>query len=213
MQHVLVKAAFAAGLTIASTMTASADGMEQNTTVHHFEDQSVVENAGASLTRMDHGVSVKVNTNTLTPGDAVTLWYVVFNTPGGCSDACGEDDVFNLDAVGKFIENADGSPPFNWDAHKEIGFSLLRADGVIIDTDGTADFRGHLPVGDTTEALLGDGLLDAMKAEVHVVVRSHQQVQPGLSSEMTNTINGGCDANWPNAPCTDLQFAVFMPAM
>ena len=212
MLYTFQKAAFAVGIICATSLTASADTVEQNTTVHHFEDQSVIDHADAKLTRMDHGVSVRLHTHELTPGDAVTLWYVVFNTPAGCAGACGEDDVFHMDAEGKFVENGDGTPPFNLDAHEKTGLSILRADGVIIDADGKAEFRGHLPVGDVTEAIIGDGLLDTLNAEVHVVVRSHQQVQPGIASEMITSINGGCNSEWPNAPCADLQFAVFMPA-
>jgi len=212
MIHSFQKVAFAVYFVCASTLAASAGVVEQETTVHQFDDQSIIDHADAKLTRMDHGVSVRLHTHDLTPGDAVTLWYVVFNTPAGCADGCGEDDVFNLDAEGKFVENGDGTPPFNWDAHEKIGLSVLRADGVIIDADGKAEFRGHLPIGDVTEAIIGDGLLDALKAEVHVVVRSHQQVQPGIATDMISAINGGCDADWPNAPCEDVQFAVFMPA-
>jgi hypothetical protein len=197
-----------AGLLAAS----AADHNVQSETMHHFEDQSVIDGAAATLARNDHGVFMSVDTVGLTPGHAVTMWYVVFNDPDRCSgEGCGEDDVFNLDADGKFIDNADGSPPMNMDAIKDIGISVLRADGLIIDADGRAQFRGHLPVGDKAEAVFGPGLLDAQRAEVHAVVRSHMQAIPGQANAMVNSMNGGCDETWPNAPCTDLQYAVFKP--
>ena len=74
MLHTFPKAAFAVGIICATSLTANADTVEQNTTVHHFEDQSVIDHADAKLTRMDHGVSVRLHTHELTPGDAVTLW-------------------------------------------------------------------------------------------------------------------------------------------
>jgi hypothetical protein len=43
----------------------------------------------------------------------------------------------------------------------------------MIDVDGKAEFRGRLRVGDVTEAILGDGLLDPFNAEVQAIVGSH----------------------------------------
>jgi hypothetical protein len=90
---------------------------------------------------------------------------------------------------------------------------LLRADGLIVGNDGTAEFRGHLPVGDTTEAVAGPGLLDSMKAEVHAVLRDHMEPKSGMMSEMLNSMNGGCSEVFPGDPCFDPQFAVFKPAI
>jgi hypothetical protein len=182
--------------------------------MHRFADQSVVADAEATLTRLENGVYMTVNTNELTPGHAVTAWFVVFNKPEDCSGGeCGEDDIFNLDVSGNFIENEDGSPPMNMDGIETASISLHRADGMIIDSGGKAEFRGHLPIGDTTEAVFGPGLIDPSKAEIHAVIRSHQEAIPGETNEMINSMNGGCAEEWPNEPCEDLQFAVFKPAM
>jgi hypothetical protein len=167
------KAAFAVGLICATSLTANANTIEQNTTVNHFEDQYAIDHADAKLTRMDRGVSVRLHIHGLTPGDAVTLWYYVFNTPAGCTGACGLNDVFNMDVEGRFVKNSDGTPPFNLDAHEKTGLSILRDDGVMIDADGKAEFRGRLRVGDVTEAIIGDGLLDPFNAEVQAIVGSH----------------------------------------
>ncbi|MDA5095423.1 hypothetical protein O2N63_15145 [Aliiroseovarius sp. KMU-50] len=191
----------------------SAENMMQSTTMHRFADLSIVEGASAELTRMDHGVYMKVKTSDLKPGHVVTMWWVVFNNPEKCSDnECGEDDVFNLNADGSFIFNEDGTPPMNMEAWKSIQLSLLRADGLIVGEDGTAEFRGHLPVGDTIEAVAGPGLLDSMKAEVHAVLRDHMEPKPEIRSEMLNSMNAGCSEIFPGDPCVDPQFAVFKPA-
>lgn len=192
---------------------ASAGEMKQSTTMHWFEDLSVVEDAQAELVRMDNGIYMKANTNGLEPGHVVTMWYVVFNNPEMCSGGeCGEDDVFNLNADGSFIFNEDGSPPINMEAWEAVKLSLLRADGLLVGEDGKAEFRGHLPVGDTTEAVAGPGLLDPYKAEVHAVLRSHMEPQPGMYSDMLNSMNAGCSEVFPNEPCHDPQFAIFKPA-
>lgn len=193
---------------------ALAGGDKQETTVHAFTDQSVIDGAKGTLTRMPNGVYMEIETKGLTPGEAVTMWWVVFNAPEMCTDGeCSEDDVMLLNADGTVIDSPDGSMPINAEMWEKAKISVLRADGLIIPDDGTAQFRGHLPVGDTTEAMAGPGLLDAMKAEVHSVIRTHGKVPPEVQNEAVNSFAGGCDEKWPNAPCEDLQFTVFKPKM
>lgn len=194
--------------------SAFAGDMSQKTTVHRFSDMSVVDGAKGVLTRMDNGVYMAVDTHELTPGDAVTMWWVVFNEPSMCSGGeCGEDDVLMMDAEGNISDSPDGSVPINPEGWEAAKISVLRADGLIIPEGGTASFRGHLPVGDTAEALGGPGLLDPQKAEIHSVIRTHRKVAPEVQNEAVNSFAGGCDENWPNEPCEDLQFTVFKPAM
>ncbi len=142
-------------------------------------------------------------------GDGVTLWWVVFNEPQKCSDGeCGENDVFNLDDKGDFVLNDVGSPA-NPAGREAAQISVGYADGHVIDEGGAATFRGQLPVGDTSQTIWGPGLLDPMKAEIHIVLRSHQQAFPGQVDEMIYTVNGGCAAKFPNPPCEDVQVSVF----
>lgn len=193
--------------------TADEHMMGQHQTVHNFADASVIEGAEAVLHRMDHGVQMTLDTSGLTEGNAVTVWWVIFNAPENCSDmACGEDDIFNIDDDGEFILNDDGSNPMNMDGIGGAQISALRADGHVIDEGGAAFFQAHLPIGDTTEAIFGSGLLDSSTvAEIHLVVRDHGAAIPGETDAMINSINGGCADSWPNEPCTDVQFAVFAP--
>lgn len=189
---------------------ASAGEMETKTSVHLFKDASVVMGAEAALMRMDNGVAASLDTVDLKAGDAVTMWWVVFNQPQNCSDGeCGENDVFNLDENEAFILNGDGSPPLNTAGNEAAQISIAYADGHVIDAGGKAMFRGALPVGDTTQALFGPGLVDPAKAEVHLVVRTHQQAVPGQIDEMIYSVNGGCSGIFPNEPCEDVQFSVF----
>lgn len=202
-------------LVLCSVGTPSAgEAGTQKEAVHRFSDMSAVAGGQASLMRMDNGIYLNVETVELTPGDAVTAWFVIFNEPGQCSGGeCGEDDIVNFNADGSLVVNADGSAPMNMAGIEAAAISVLRADGRIVDTNGAANFRGHLPVGDTSEAVFGPGLLDPHRAEIHTVIRTHQQAVPGKTNEMLNSMNGGCSPDWPNEPCEDLQFAVFKPAM
>lgn len=193
--------------------SANAGGSTQTSEMHNFSDASVIANTEATLVRLDGGVHVTIDTAGLTPGHAVTAWFVVFNSPENCSGGeCGEDDIFTLDGDGKFVLNADGSPPMNMDGLEAANISVLRAAGIIIDDSGRSRFMGSLVVGDVSEAIFGGGLVDTHLAEVHIVIRDHQEAITGSANEMVNSLNGGCADEFPNAPCEDLQFAVFKPA-
>jgi hypothetical protein len=204
--------AIVAGLAIAlfGGVSANAGGAHQTSSMHNFSDASIIPNSEAELTRMGGGIHVTIDTVSLTAGHALTAWFVVFNSPENCSDAeCGENDIFNMDDAGGFVLNSDGSPPMNMDGIGAANISVHRADGLIIDVDGSAKFMGSLVVGDLSEVLFGGGLVDAHTAEVHIVLRDHGAAISGSTDEMFNGINGGCSGAWPNEPCTDVQFAVF----
>ncbi|MHA1553471.1 MAG: hypothetical protein ACTSU0_03570, partial [Alphaproteobacteria bacterium] len=149
LRYGLAATSFAAiAFSVSATQVAIGGEMAAKTTVHKFPDAAVVEGAEAALMRMDHGVSVTLDTVGLTAGDAVTMWWVIFNEPQNCSDGeCGENDVFNLDADGKFILNDDGSPPFNGAGHEAAQISVNYADGHVIDMGGAATFLGQFPAG------------------------------------------------------------------
>lgn len=207
--------AIVAGTAIAllSGVSANAGGAHQTSSMHNFADASIIPNTEAELTRMGGGLHATINTVGLTAGNAVTVWFVVFNNPENCSGGeCGENDIFNIDGAGEFVLNADGSPPMNMDGIGAANISVHRADGLIIDVGGNAQFMGSLVVGDLSEAIFGGGLVDAHVAEVHLVIRDHGAAISGSTDEMVNGINGGCSGSWPNEPCTDLQFAVFQHA-
>lgn len=201
--------------TLSAKSDVSAQGVDAKiteTTVHFFEDASEVKDGAAILTRMKNGVAMQLSTVKLEPQDAVTVWWVVFNEPTKCSDGeCGENDIFRLDANGEFILNDDGSPPINGDGVEAANISVLRADGHVIDSTGTARFRAGLPSADVSEAIFGGGLQQPMSAEIHLVVRTHGPAVPGKVDSMLYEINGGCEGAFPNPPCGDVQFAVFKP--
>src|SRR3990172_8125414 len=46
---------------------------------------TLIEGAESTLVRMPHGVSMTFKTVGLTPGDAVTMWWIIFNRPENCS--------------------------------------------------------------------------------------------------------------------------------
>ena len=150
--------------------------------------------AGTStLTRTGSGIALDLHTTGLQAGNAVTIWWMVFNHPQACISGastetpddprCGMADINNSAA----------------------GLSVLYAAGHVIDQGGAADFGAYLQEGDTDRALPGMalGLLDAAAADVHLVVRDHGPAKPGMIVEQIHTFDDFC-----NPTCTDLQMSV-----
>ena len=151
----------------------------------------------STLTRTDSGISMTVHATDLIPGNAYTVWFVVFNTPANClvPGGCTVADVF-----------ANRGTP-----------SLRFAAGHVMGDGGIGDFGGHLSVGNTggpacstnpaTLGFCGPGLLDSRLAVVHLVVRSHGPAIPDLLPEQISSFLGACSVNG----CSNVQVAVHTP--
>lgn len=190
--------------------------VEPITTVQNVistKDESVIDGAEAILVRMEHGLSMTLDTNGLAPGEVYTVWWVIFNAPENCSGGiCGPDDVFLMDDMGQFILDDNGQWQPNFADREAAQVSSLRASGRIALEDGSAIFKGHLPIGDTTDdVVFGQGLADPMGAEVHFIVRTHGPAIPDLINEQLLTAWGGCPDPTDRSPCDDVQTAVFVP--
>ena len=143
------------------------------------------ETIGVScLVRYRKGVLTVVKSNDLEPGEAVTLWWVLFNNPENCTDGCGSDD-FRTQSV-----RAD----------------VMYADGEIIDNSGKRLFVSHRKIGDLSGSMASiffegkaRGIEDSFDTEVHAVLRTHGQVIPGLEDARTGTFNGDCQGFPPEA--------------
>ena len=174
---------------------------DQSATISHsnvYTFANMTQVGNSSLTRNDGGVSFTVSTSGIEPNTANTLWFVVFNNPENCSDACGEDDLFTPSVMA----------------------DVMYAAGRVVMHSGKANYAATRRVGDNEGSIFpvfgapSPGLLDARKAEIHLIVRSHGELIPGLISEMISTFAAGC-SGFPPAlgtpgpnTCEDIQFAV-----
>lgn len=195
----------AATAACALTIAGAASALEIETTapVIGLAERAPVEGATASIVRMNTGVAIEVDTVGLQAGDAISVWVQVFNDPQNCSDGnCNVDDIF-------IIENGTRRP--NLEGRAAARVSVMRLDGRVVDQDGTALFRGRFPVGDTSQALFGPGLVDPMRAKFTVLLRSHETAIPGQITEMLFTPDGGCAAEFPFPPCHMVQVVQFAP--
>jgi hypothetical protein len=184
--------------------------IHQTSDVYRFDNMSDV--GDAKLVRTNSGVSMTMESSVegeltefgqllgedFTPGDATTIWWIIFNNPENCTDSmCGEDDV---------LAGLIGGDP------NKVMVDAIFATGHIAGSKWGAG--AHLNEGDTSGSLRPGfglepiGLKDAKKAEIHLVVRSHgpaSNLTPGELAAAIHTVDGGCGIN----TCGDPQFAVF----
>jgi hypothetical protein len=178
------------GVLVGSTVVYAAPAQRSTVPVHPYGDSSTnIPGSSSTLVRTDNGVSMTLHTSGLDAG-AYTVWWVIFNDPSQCSGGeCGVDDVL--------------PPPGNVAA----GVSVARATGNVVGGSGKGNFGAALSVGDTSEVLFGPGLTNPRGAEIHLIVRYHGEIIPGMVDEQLHDLNGGCPPN----ECADVQMALHLP--
>lgn len=215
---VIVAIALAVMLVAAAGTTFAAGAVPQTSDVFRFDDGSDVGNA--QLVRTNSSVWMRINSSPegelldfesgvfleefYARGDATTNWWVIFNNPENCTAPCGADDIFS--SLGGDL--------------LDIQVDIIFATGHVAGQRWQAG--AHLSEGDTTGSLLPDffgldaiGLNDAMKAEIHLIVRSHGPAENFTPEELAaaiSTVDGGCtlvDGDGLNT-CGDAQFAIFL---
>ncbi len=153
-------------------------------TVDIFDVVNGVLAGTSTLHRNSNGITVNYKAINLIPGHAYTLWWVIWNNPENCMvpGACSDGDF--------------GDP--------DVQVELMYATGHVVGGSGKGNFSAHLNENDasgTINPLFGlpsyGGLLDAEKAEVHMVVRSHGPKVPGIVNEQIGSYLGGCPTVFP----------------
>lgn len=168
----------------------------------------------STLLRNETGVSTVLRTSELTPGHAMTLWFIVFNNPDACATSpCSISDLFNPVVQGDF----------------------LLAAGHVVGGTGQAVYGGALQVGDTRGSgmieigfpELAVGLLNPLTAEIHLAVHSHGPALRGRElAAQISSYTGGCQTflgnefgiaqgfgDVPMLPhqCSTIQASVYQP--
>ena len=154
------------------------------------------------LTRLDDTILITLEAAGLNPGDAVTLWWVVWNNPGGCTGGFCGDDEFD-DVTGQALVNA--------------GAAVGNATGNVVKSDGTLEFGAtlHQDWNDPShQVIFNNGFdpngslltVEPEDAEVHVVVQTHGQGRGGKKlREQLSLLESNCTPE-----CADVQFAVHL---
>jgi len=155
-----------------------------------------------------------LGTASLPPG-VYTMWWVVWNTPEGCAvpHACSLVDMF--------------------DPEGDTGLAIGYGGGNLVRADGKLQITSHLREGSTLKgfpyaefgaagvSLTETSLVDSRHAEIHLVIRTHENPVPGIVRSQLRSFNGGCVYDPPingSEPaygfpgpnqCSDVYFAVF----
>lgn len=179
-------------------------------------DLTTVQGSAAKLTRMEDGLSLRINTTGLEAG-AYTAWWVIFNNVEEC-------DAWPEGSCNPFVDL--GNPA----VHAAVFFAA----GDIVKANGIAHFQAYLETGfepadsgDREKVLIsngGLGLQNPETAEVHIALRYHGPAalgQPDLLMKQIGTSSGGCNNGSFFVPadpvaahrvfgCYDPQVAVFL---
>jgi hypothetical protein len=202
-----------------SAMAGEGNSRTSKESVYWFSDGS--DTGGESrLTRTGNMILLLLEAEQLTPGDAHTIWFVVFNKPENCVTVLARDDDGNPTewVTDGICDDDDFLPAALVAAEVAVG----NATGNVAKEDGTAEFGGRLvrnvnlpghqilfPAGFTGASLL---TTKPKKAEVHLIVQTHGQAfpLPGLLDQLTYVADpGGLENCNPNPTgCEDIQFAV-----
>lgn len=194
-------------LVVSVVTVSAADHRSTNPVYWWWED----EVGSSTIVRTDSGVSANLHTSELPKGQAMTLWFVVFNYPNLCDGGCGEDEVLGV----------------NHPAMTDV----LYAAGNVVGGSGKTAFGAHLSSGDTSGSINPGlpepkepvGLENPTGAEIHLVLRSHGPKNPEYMPAQILTFPGGCQNNWPMpgggpgelklgpGDCQDIQFSVHEP--
>lgn len=152
----------------------------------------------ARLHRSKEGVNLTIKTSGLVPGDAYSVWWIIFNNPGACAaGGCSGADLGNPDVDGA-VMNATGRVA---NSYRKTTFSAFLPVGFIHTNPASGNVRQPF----------GPGLQNLRGAEIHVVIRSHgmaiEHDLPTDDVEQISTLFGDCGVDEVN--CFDAQAAVF----
>lgn len=152
------------------------------------------------LTRTADAIFLAVDVRELPPGDAITLWWVVFNNPSACmAPGCSGADLTEdgIIAAEIAVGNASGNVVKS-DGTLELG-AILR------EGQNELDHQFLFNAGFTGASLLNAG--GASQAEVHLVIQSHGQGRGGKKLlEQLAYFEANC-----TPACVDVQFAIHLP--
>ncbi len=191
--RILIATAVALLAVGATAAQAGAPPTVTTATVFTLPGGTTVVGALSTIVRTDDSANFSLRTSGLLPGHAITLWLLIFNEPTKCavSHGCGVADLFNPATDSSVI----------WGAGRVIG------------GNGTANYAGHISVGDLNrpsalpddmQRLFGPGLTNARGADFLFVVHDHFDATPGIVDQQIHSFGVGCPGN-DGFNCIDRQ--------
>jgi len=134
-----------------------------------------------------HGsISLKLALTGLDANASYSVWWIIFNAGNPCIEA----------------QNCMG-PVLN---------GVVNAGGFVTGTDGTANMSAELDVGPlSTGRVFFGALMDSFGDEIHIVIQSHGDYEPGHVAEQISVAGAFC--NLDDCDLADQQAVIFPPMM
>lgn len=166
-----------------------------------------IEGTTALLVTSPDGASMHLTSKDLTPGHAVTIWFVALQNP----QLCDKNPCTPLEAMGM----------------PEMETVAVNGGGTVVPADGTIEISAHLPTGAVPTNLFETDFVSPMTAEYHLVIHDHGPLIPALAADMLSSFRGGCtlesvpphypdsarsDGEGGSNTCVSRQVALFVPA-
>ncbi|MEL6550274.1 MAG: hypothetical protein AAFQ54_08495 [Pseudomonadota bacterium] len=195
-----------AALAASTNAVAETRSMPLSWTPPSGETPGPVAGSRALLVTGPGGASMHLTSRGLTPGNAVTIWFVALQNP----HLCQKNPCTPFEAMGM----------------AEMETVAVNGGGTVVAADGTVEVSAHLPAGDVPTNLFDTDLVTPESAEYHLVIHDHGPLIPELAADMLSSFRGGCTlesvpphypdsarsdgAGGPNA-CVSRQVALFVP--
>lgn len=165
-----------------------------------------IAGTNATLSTGPEGASMQIMTQGITPGHAITIWFVALQNP----HLCKSNPCTPMEAMGM----------------PEMNTVAVNGGGTVVPKDGQIRMSAFLPVGNVSNNLYETRFTQPEMAEYHLVVHDHGPLIPKLASDMLSSFRGGCTLKsvppfYPDSArsdgeggpntCVSRQVALFVP--
>ncbi len=194
-------------LAAATTATAETRTMPMSWTPASGQTPGPVDGTRALLETGPFGASMHLSSKGLTPGHAVTIWFVALQNP----HLCEKNPCTPVEAMGMV----------------EMETVAVNGGGTVVPASGMIEVSAHLPAGPVPTNLFDTDLVSPETAEYHLVIHDHGPLIPELAADMLSSFRGGCtlESVPPHYPetaksdgeggpntCVSRQVALFVPS-
>ena len=194
-------------LTTANSAVAETRTLPMSWTPPSGQTPGPIDGSQALLVTGPGGASMHLTSRGLTPGNAVTIWFVALQNP----QLCKKNPCTPVEAMGL----------------PEMESVAVNGGGTVVAKDGTVEVSAHLPAGEVPTSLFDTDFVSPETAEYHLVIHDHGPLIPDLAADMLSSYRGGCtlESVPPHYPdtartdgeggpntCVSRQVALFVPA-
>ena len=170
------------------------------------ETPGPIDGTKALLVTGPEGASMHLTSKDLTPGNAVTIWFVALQNPQLCKkNPCTPGEAMGM---------------------PEMETVAVNGGGTVVPKDGMVEVSAHLPKGEVPTNLFDTDFMTPESAEYHLVIHDHGPLIPELAADMLSSFRGGftLESVPPHYPdtarvdgeggpntCVSRQVALFVP--